>query len=87
MAEYRGSFHDVDTAYRGAGIVIAATLQLAALLRGPPRPWPEIPADFGQVKPIGLSLFTDYLLAFEVAGVLLLAGIVAAVVLAKKRLD
>ena len=71
----------------GAGIVIAATLQLAALLRGPPRPWPEIPADFGQVKPIGLSLFTDYLLAFEVAGVLLLAGIVAAVVLAKKRLD
>ena len=71
----------------GAGVVIAATVQLAALLRGPPRSWPEIPASFGQVKTVGLSLFTDYLLAFEVAGVLLLAGIVAAVVLAKKRLD
>ncbi len=71
----------------GAGLVIGATVQLTALLPGPPRPWPEIPDGFGQVRFIGMSLFTDYVLAFELAGVLLLAGIVAAVVLAKKSLD
>ena len=71
----------------GAGIVIAATVKLASLLRGPPMPWPELPEGFGQAEHIGLTLYTDYLLAFEVAGVLLLAGIVGAVILAKKSLD
>ncbi len=68
-------------------IVIGATVQLAALLRGPPLAWPELAEDFGQVRPIGLTLYTDYLLAFEVAGVLLLAGIVGAVILAKKKVE
>jgi NADH-quinone oxidoreductase subunit J len=71
----------------GAGIVIAATAQLAALLRGPARPWPELPESFGQVRDVGLVLFTDYVLVFELAGVLLLTGIVAAVILAKKTID
>ena len=71
----------------GAAVVIAATLKLASVLRGAPREWAQIPEDFGQVKPIGLALYTDYVLAFELAGVLLLAGIVGAVILAKKTLD
>ncbi len=71
----------------GAGVVIAATVKLASLLRGPTLAWPELPEGFGQVEHIGLVLYTDYLLAFEVAGVLLLAGIVGAVILAKKSLD
>jgi NADH-quinone oxidoreductase subunit J len=51
------------------------------------RPWPEVGPEFGSVKQVGMILYTDYLLAFEVAGVLLLAGLVAAVVMGKQRID
>ncbi len=46
---------------------------------------PEAIARVGNVQAIGELLFTDYLLAFELAAVLLLIGIVGAVVLAKKK--
>lgn len=41
--------------------------------------------DFGSVEAIGRVLFTDYLLPFEITSVLLLAAIVGAVVLAKRK--
>ncbi|MFH0729643.1 MAG: NADH-quinone oxidoreductase subunit J [Pseudomonadota bacterium] len=43
--------------------------------------------DFGTTKAIGKMLFTDFLLPFEIASILLLAAIVGAVILAKRRLD
>ena len=43
--------------------------------------------DIGTVEFIGKELFTTYLFPFEVTSVLLLAAIVGAVVLAKKKLD
>ena len=43
---------------------------------------PEAVAQFGQTQLISASLFTDYLLAFELASVLLLVGIVGVVWLA-----
>ena len=46
---------------------------------------PEAIASVGNVQAIGELLFTDYLLPFELAAVLLLIGIVGAVVLAKKK--
>ena len=46
---------------------------------------PEATASVGNVQAIGQLLFTDYLLPFELAAVLLLIGIVGAVVLAKKK--
>ena len=46
---------------------------------------PEAIAKIGNVQAIGQLLFTDYLLPFELAAVLLLIGIVGAVVLAKKK--
>src|SRR5215208_5483696 len=54
---------------------------------------PTIPAGYlgrqtevrGVIAPIAESLFTEYLLAFEVTSVLLLAAIVGAVVLGKRR--
>ena len=46
---------------------------------------PEAIASVGNVQAIGQLLFTDYLLPFELAAVLLLIGIVGAVVLAKKK--
>jgi NADH-quinone oxidoreductase subunit J len=47
---------------------------------------PEAIASVGNVQAIGKLLFTDYLLPFELAAVLLLIGIVGAVVLARKKL-
>ena len=72
----------------GGVLIGAATVKLAAVLTAPlHQPWPEIDADYGTTRSIGFALYGDYLLAFEVAGVLLLAGIVAAVVIAKRRID
>jgi NADH-quinone oxidoreductase subunit J len=42
---------------------------------------------FGTTKAVGKMLFTEYLLPFEIASVLLLAAIVGAVILAKRRID
>ena len=46
-----------------------------------------LPDSFGTVANIGKTLFTDYVLPFEVASILLLAAMVGAVVLAKTKLD
>jgi NADH-quinone oxidoreductase subunit J len=71
----------------GGLIVAVAGLKLAAILRSFEKPWPEIGPEFGTVKEMGTFLYTDYVLAVEIAGVLLLAGIVGAVVLAKQRTE
>ena len=47
----------------------------------------ELPDTFGTVATIGESLFTDFVLPFEVASLLLLAAMIGAVVLAKPKLD
>ena len=41
----------------------------------------------GGAKEIGMALFTDYLLPFEVTSILILVAIVGAIVLARKELD
>jgi len=41
----------------------------------------------GSVEKVGMALFTDYLLPFEVTSVLILIAIIGAVVLARKELD
>jgi NADH-quinone oxidoreductase subunit J len=43
-------------------------------------------ADAGSVQAVGKALFTDYLLAFEITSVLLLAAVIGAVTLAKKKI-
>ena len=47
----------------------------------------ELPDTFGTVTTVGESLFTDFVLPFEVASLLLLAAMIGAVVLAKPKLD
>ena len=61
-----------DTGFRGDGAAVAA--QLDAAVR-----------DQGAAGVIAEPLFTDYVVAFELMGLLLLVAIVAAVVLAKPR--
>jgi NADH-quinone oxidoreductase subunit J len=45
-----------------------------------------VAADFGTVKAVGRSLFTQYLLPFEATSILLLVAIVGAVVVAKEKI-
>ena len=42
---------------------------------------PDRPADYSNIHELGLRLFTEYLFQFEVAGVILLIAVVAALVL------
>jgi NADH-quinone oxidoreductase subunit J len=72
----------------GIALAIFALFQLRGLIdRTPPAPPKAVDAAFGTTKAIGKLLFSDYLLPFEITSVLILAAIVGAVVLAKRRLD
>ncbi len=42
--------------------------------------------DSGSVEAVGRALFTDYLLAFELTSVLLLAAVIGAIALAKRKI-
>ncbi len=63
--------------YKFQDILFSVTMDSSAVL----------PDSFGTVANIGETLFTDYVLPFEVASILLLAAMVGAVVLAKNKLD
>jgi NADH-quinone oxidoreductase subunit J len=73
------------------GITVALGLLLvaAALLRAVPisadTGFMRVQEGLGSVESIGQLLFTVYLLPFELVSFLLLAGIIGAIVLAKKR--
>ena len=73
---------------RYAGLLLGALL-LAGLIyvvvSNPQLP-PELTRS-DNVMDIGEALFTEYLLPFELAGLLLLIGVVGAVVLGKRELD
>lgn len=69
------------------GLVIAFEMS-AVLLKGFLRPDNAAPANaamIGDTKFLGIEIFTKYLLAFEVAAVILLLAIVAAVALTLRR--
>ena len=74
--------------WRLAGIAVAVLLsaEILVLLRDK---FPRFVAPSGNmddvIKPVAQSLFTDYLLAFEVTSVLLLAAIVGSIALAKRN--
>jgi NADH-quinone oxidoreductase subunit J len=73
-----------------AGALIAETFYVVLSLK--PRKLPEVPAGteaqaVGTTWSIGISLFTDYLLPFEVTSVLILMAVVGAMVLARREGD
>jgi NADH-quinone oxidoreductase subunit J len=92
IADARGTLWYI--AAGGLAIVV-----LAAMMVRLPHPVPastfRIAADSlaiearasGAVAPVAVPLFTEYLLAFEVTSVLLLAAVVGAVVLGRKRTE
>lgn len=69
-----------------AGLVLLAELFVLWKDEGAPAPVPPAePLEPGVINQVAAPLFREYLLAFEVTSVLLLAAIVGAVVLAKRR--
>ncbi len=74
------------------GKVLAVVLGLSllagflALLPGAYGPPAELAEGFGGYRAVGAALFTDYVLAFEVTSLLLLAAMVGAVILAKRKI-
>jgi len=74
------------TTTRVLGVIAAGffVLESAVLAR---RYWmPKGPAaEVGTVEAVGRALFTDYLLAFEITSVLLLAAVIGAIALAKRK--
>jgi NADH-quinone oxidoreductase subunit J len=73
-----------------SGALLLAIVVLAELLRlfggGLPEVQP-VPDGFGGYRQVGIALYTDYVLLVEMASLLLLAAIVGALILAKRRID
>jgi NADH-quinone oxidoreductase subunit J len=74
---------------KGAGAVLGVVV-LAQMLRifavGLPEA-PPLPEGFGGYRQVGIALYTDYVLLVEMIGLLLLAAIVGALILAKRKID
>ncbi len=69
-------------------VVLFAMGQLWQLLsRTPATPLAPVDEPYGTTGEMGRLLFSDYLFPFEIVSILILAAIVGAVVLAKRRLD
>lgn len=60
-------------------------LVIKAVSKLPPKDLLLTNTDFGDVGPIGIVLFNDWLVAFELISILLLIALIGSVVLAKKR--
>ncbi len=73
-----------------AGALLLTLVVLSELLRlfagGMPVTPPE-PTGFGGYRQLGIALYTDYVLLVEMSSLLLLAAIVGALILAKRRID
>ena len=73
---------------RRLALPVAAVFGIAVLLAAVGRVGgPEVPASEGGVGAIGRLLFTDYLFPFEVTSLLLLAALVGALTLARRRVN
>lgn len=73
-------------AWLGGPIALFMTAEMAVVLGGKyfgldALPGQNLPADYSNTKELGRLLFTDYVYPFELASVILLVGIVAAVML------
>jgi NADH-quinone oxidoreductase subunit J len=73
----------------GLPLLLAFIAVMGFLLRAflPRMPRVEFGSWFGRTAEIGQSLFTDYLLPFEIISILILIAILGAVVLARKEID
>ena len=67
------------------GVVVLA--QVLGVLGGEVPEAPAPPEGYGGYRQVGIALYTDYVLLVEMASLLLLAAIVGALILAKRKID
>jgi NADH-quinone oxidoreductase subunit J len=67
-------------------LILLLLLRRAGTLLPGPGMTTEVAAGFGTTESVGLRLFTEYLLQFEITGLLMLASVIGAVVLAKRKI-
>jgi NADH-quinone oxidoreductase subunit J len=67
------------------GVVVLA--QVLRLLGGEVPEAPPLAEGYGGYRQVGIALYTDYVLMVEMASLLLLAAIVGALILAKRKID
>lgn len=67
-------------------IALLYSISRAGILLPGPGMDTAVPLGFGSIESVGLRLFTQYLLPFEITGLLMLAGVIGAVVLAKRKI-
>jgi len=89
IEELRAGF----TNYLPIGLLVAVAMMVEMIMVvgpryfGPalyPAPTPQ-PADYNNTRELGMALFTDHLYAFEIAAVILLVAIIAAIGLTMRR--
>ncbi len=71
----------------GTIFAVAVGVKLTAIVASFRAPWADVDPTFGTTRAIGIALYTDYVLPFELASILLLSGIIGAIILAKQRID
>ncbi|MBW2417534.1 MAG: NADH-quinone oxidoreductase subunit J [Deltaproteobacteria bacterium] len=71
------------------GILVVLAISLLLWMRVPVGlpPVTPVPEGFGLAREFGLRLLADYLVVLEAVGLILLAAMVGAVILAKRRID
>ncbi len=70
-----------------AAVGVLALAQLLRVLRVGLPETPPLPEGFGGYQQLGIALYSDYVLLVEMASLLLLAAIVGALILAKRKVD
>ncbi len=71
-----------------AGVISGGVLflvVLAALRSAAVKPLEETPTDIGLIKNLGKTLFTQFVLPFEISSVLFLSAMIGAIVIGKKE--
>ena len=83
--------HEAELPRRlGMGLTVSGLLFLAlakTILQIPEEPLLPAAGTFGEIMPVGIALFRDFGVPFEVVSVLLTVAVVSAVGMAKRRLD
>ena len=73
------------TLFLGAIALIPLNILILRALYKMPLHVNALPSDFGKIKPLGMELFTHWLLPFELISILLLVALIGAVVLGRKE--
>ena len=73
-------------AVASVGVAVALVVRASRFFSIAPPP-ERLPQGFGGYRALGVALYTEYVVPLELAGLILLAAIIGAVVLAKRRLD